>query len=105
MKLCFILIWTTTFLSITSTVSIKEDGFVGCNVDHVNPIGSLGFIFGAIFDTMVFVAISVKVLKINTNLETPLKSWFSLFITAEGLSRVSKILLRSGQIYYLYVLF
>lgn len=105
MKLCFVIMWTTTFLSITSTISIKEDGFIGCNVDHVNPIGSLGFIFSAMFDILVFVAISVKVLRINTNLESPQKSWLSLFITAEGLSQVSRILLRSGQIYYLYVLF
>ncbi|KAK7695329.1 hypothetical protein QCA50_002520 [Cerrena zonata] len=74
---------------------------IGCNLNQVKPLGSPGFVAITIFDTLVFVAISAKVLKINSEWRFPGKSWIASFIHGDGLSHLSKVLLRSGQFYYL----
>ena len=64
---------------------------------------SFGFIASVVFDTAVFVAISVKVLEINAYRVFHGWSWIMAFIRGEGLGHISMVLLRSGQLYYLYV--
>lgn len=103
-KAGFIFMWSTTFLAITGPFSARIDATsIGCNLNQVKPLGSPGFVAITIFDTLVFVAISAKVLKINSEWRFPGKSWIASFIHGDGLSHLSKVLLRSGQFYYLYV--
>lgn len=105
-KAVFILLWSTTFVALTGPFSAKVNlGALGCNIGQVKPISSLGFVAITVFDTTVFVAISVKVLQINSDWRTPKRSWVVSFIHGHGLTQVSNVLLRSGQYYYLYVVF
>ncbi|KAK7695327.1 hypothetical protein QCA50_002518 [Cerrena zonata] len=101
-KAVFILLWSTTFVALTGPFSAKVNlGALGCNIGQVKPISSLGFVAITVFDTTVFVAISVKVLQINSDWRTPKRSWVVSFIHGHGLTQVSNVLLRSGQYYYL----
>ena len=62
---------------------------------------STGF-FGLIFyDTMVFLAISIRLL-----LDNPADGWIAkakVFISTEKMGYLSQALLQTGQVYYLYI--
>lgn len=84
-------------LVITNTVSSK---FI-CVV-NVRPFGVLGLLGIAAFDTLIFLAISLKLTVIA---EDPPNNWMSRILAVlrggKGLGRVSQALLRTGQLYYL----
>ena len=63
------------------------------------PFDSWGYIATAVYDTFVYLAISWQLAAMATvdRWQDRLKS----FITGDGLGWLSKILLRSGQVYYL----
>lgn len=104
-KTGFIFAWATTFLSLTGPFSAQINfAALGCNIGQVKPLSSPGFLSLAVFDTLVFVAISIKVLRMNSDWYTPGQSYAASFIRGADLTRVSRVLLRSGQLYYLYVL-
>lgn len=106
LKAGFIFVWSTTFLAISGPLSVQTDvAFIDCDINKMKAPLPPGFEAVTIFDTLVFVAISVKVLKINSIWHFPGKSWVMSFICGDGLNHLSKVLLRSGQIYYLWVLF
>ena len=72
-----------------------------CSSTTTAPI-LVGFITLLLFDTSVFVAVSYKVL--SSNMVGTWKDWYRIVWRGQTLGAVSKLLLRSGQIYYMYVL-
>ena len=70
-------------------------------VAALKPFNIVGFVTTATFDTLVFIAISVKVLRINAALNNTGQSKIVYLIRGRGMSHISTVLLRSGQLYYL----
>ena len=65
----------------------------------VQRIDAWGYIATAIYDTLMYLAISWKLASF-----APVDRWqdrLKSFITGEGLGWLSKVLLQSGQVYYL----
>ncbi|CAL1707957.1 unnamed protein product [Somion occarium] len=70
-----------------------------CIVSNVTKFSSIGFISVAIFDTSVFVAISIHM--ISFSMETTWRGRLKLFLSGHGMGHVSRALLQTGQMYYL----
>ena len=84
---------TTTVLSRYSSPSLSQQCFVFTRTD------TWGFIATAAYDTLMYLAISSRLATF-----APTSGWkarLKSFITGDGLGWLSKVLLRSGQIYYL----
>jgi hypothetical protein len=58
-------------------------------------------IANVIADTLVFIAISYRIMTLSHGVSTPAKTFFR----GHGLSRLSKAILQGGQTYYLFVAF
>ncbi|KAK7695332.1 hypothetical protein QCA50_002523 [Cerrena zonata] len=101
-KIAFTLLWLTTFLalSVPFSTSTKFESML-CNISHVKPDGSAGFIAVAIFDTLVFMAISHRLFILNRCISP--KSWLATFdlFCGKSLGSVSRVLLQTGQIYWI----
>ena len=102
----FNVLWLSTWTSIIFPVSLAVIDDPSnlrkvCSSTTAGPILA-GLITLLIFDTSVFVAVSYKVLSIN--MAGTWQDWYKVFWRGQTLGAVSKLLLRSGQIYYLYVL-
>lgn len=67
-KVCFTLVWSTTFLAISAAFSAETNSTAfGCNINQIKPLGALGWVATTVFDTLVFVAISDKMLQTSPN--------------------------------------
>lgn len=64
---------------------------------------SAGLIAAAVNDTLVFLFISAKL--ISSSFTDSWKGRFTLFFSGRGMGKVSRVLLQTGQLYYLYVQF
>ena len=64
-KAGFIILWSSTFLALSIPFSSKLRDVAVCNIDEVYPLEAMGFIAVEVFDTAVFVAVSVQVLRSN----------------------------------------
>ena len=82
--------------------------FSGVNVDLINrvclmtdvqPFGVTSFLAVFIFDTAVFLAITMRMLSIS--ITDTWRGRLSFFFGGDGLGHVTKVLLHSGQLYYL----
>ena len=100
-KAGFIILWLSTFLALSIPFSSKLRDVAVCNIDEVHPLEAMGFIAVEVFDTAVFVAVSVQVLR--SNITTSGHDRFAAFVTGDKLGQVSRVLLQTGQIYYLWV--
>ena len=98
----FTVLWLSTFGSFTAPFT-----FVGrhigptreCIIRSVEKSTSAGFVAIVIYDTMVFIAISLRLL-----LDNPADGWiarFKLFFSGEKMGYLSRALLQTGQMYYL----
>lgn len=105
-KTAFICLWLTTFLSLTIPFSMTINfAPLACNIRKVQLVGSAGFFAVAVFDTLVFMAISfrlyaIKWCALRKRRLTPIS-----FLCGKGLGRASNALLRTGQVYYMFVVF
>ena len=102
----FNVLWLSTWTSMIFPVSLEAIDNPSnlrkvCSSTTTAPILA-GFITLLVFDTSVFAAVSYKVLSIN--MVGTWKDWYRVVWRGQTLGAVSKLLLRSGQIYYLYVL-
>lgn len=70
-----------------------------CLVEETKVWASIGFFTTLIFDTAVFIAISARVLSIN--MATSWGERARIFLGRKHLGRLSKVLLHSGQQFYL----
>ncbi|KAK7691714.1 hypothetical protein QCA50_005114 [Cerrena zonata] len=99
----FALLWSTTFASILTPLNFIGGQFVLANriclVEETRVWAAIGFITVLIFDTAVFVTISIKVL--STNMAETWGERARIFFGRKHLGRLSKVLLHSGQQFYL----
>lgn len=100
----FFALWLTTFASLTTPFSydaVHLGPTKACINDVVKRFSAASFVAIAAFDTTVFIAISLKVSSygMTEGWKGRLKSIF----TGKGVGYVSKALLQTGQLYYMYV--
>lgn len=98
----FTLLWLATFASFTAPftfVGVHIGPTKECILRSVEKSTSAGFVAIVIYDTMVFIAISVRLL-----LDNPADGWIArikLFFSGEKMGYLSRALLQTGQLYYL----
>lgn len=79
------------------TMPIGDTGY--CVNNRLHSEGISAYIIQAVYDTLVFVAITAKLLRVSRQDDsTP---WWKLLVKGEGMGMVSRIMLQTGQIYYL----
>ncbi|KAK7679172.1 hypothetical protein QCA50_017750 [Cerrena zonata] len=98
----FFALWITTFASITVPFSF-EDIQLGptrwCINSVVREYSAATFIAIFVFDTSVFLAISFKIS--TYGMTDDFRGRVNAFTTGRGMGYVSKVLLKTGQLYYL----
>lgn len=100
----FGLLWLATFSAITAPFGV-DGTHIGttqfCINSDVKSFSSAGLIVGAAHDTLVFLAITVRLLMYS--LADTWTARFRAFFSGRGMGNISKALLHTGQQYYLYV--
>ncbi|KAK7681909.1 hypothetical protein QCA50_014871 [Cerrena zonata] len=102
----FSVLWLTTLTQlIPPIVSVMQihpgDGWADCDaILNMKPWVIIGFILTAIFDTAVFVAISMQVLGFTGEVHTR-KERMSSFLNGKELGNLTRSVLQTGQLYYL----
>ncbi|KAH8102115.1 hypothetical protein BXZ70DRAFT_54267 [Cristinia sonorae] len=104
-----LLLFFSLWLSILGTdilTPIFFDGvFLGdtsiCENKRLSDASAVGIVLTAANDTLVFVAITAKVLWLNHRGGRTWAARVRTFFTGEGISGVSRIVLQTGQMYYL----
>lgn len=98
----FSLLWLATFASFTGSLHVKALS-IGpteyCIVESPFLTVSTSFIVPVIYDTLVFSAITWRIVA-----DSPVEGWkahTSLFFTGERIGHISRMLLQTGQGYYL----
>jgi hypothetical protein len=90
--------------TIPSSVKGRHIGTTqACIITYVAPVASAPIVLDAIFDTLVFIAISVRLISfsfVNDTFGGRMKS----FWRGDGLPALSRSLLQGGQFYYLLVI-
>jgi len=92
--LAFVLDSTTIFSDFLHLDQYRPCSLVGRTTD------AWAYIASGIFDTLIFLAISLR-LASTSMIGNSWRDRLSSFVRGKGLLRLSKILLRSGQLYYL----
>lgn len=98
----FFALWLTTFTSITTPFAfeaIQLGPTRWCINSVVRGYSAAAFITIFIFDTSVFLAISIKIS--GHTVSRDWKGRIKAFVTGHGMGNVSKTLLKTGQMYYL----
>ena len=103
-KAGFVLVWSTVFLTFAFPFGSKVNSVPSCTVKDIGLLGSLGFLGIVVFDTLVVVTISFKLLHLNQEHRDSGATWIASLVRGKGLGHISKVLLYSGQLYYLYVI-
>ncbi|CAL1708181.1 unnamed protein product [Somion occarium] len=98
----FSLLWLSTLASFTAPFTFTANNIGptdNCIITRVDERSSAGFFSIGVFDTMVFIAITIRILSFN-----PTISWserLRTFWSGKNMGRVSRALLQTGQLYYL----
>lgn len=71
----------------------------GCMATAVEPYCSSGLVVAMIHDTLVLFAISTRL--IMNSLADSLTGRLKAFLSGEGMPSISRLLLQTGQLYYL----
>lgn len=71
-----------------------------CINSAVKSYGAAGLLAAAINDTLIFLAITARLLTAHVTSDS-LRDRFRSFVRGEGLHRMPKLLLQTGQLYYL----
>ncbi|KAK7689905.1 hypothetical protein QCA50_006544 [Cerrena zonata] len=101
-KIGFSVLWFPTLCSFIAPF-VASASHIGptqkCEVDRVTAGSSSGFYVIAIYDTLVFIAITLRIL--SDNLAKGWKTRAKVFVSAEKMGPVFRIVLQTGQLYYL----
>lgn len=104
----FFFLWISVLaggLTIVTAVTATNVGPTSyCLNASLKPYASAAPITSAVHDTLVFFAISWRLLS-NSHVDVPFETQLKAFITGEYLPSFSRALLKDGQLYYLYVSF
>ena len=100
----FSVLWLSTFASFPSIFAVKIHP-IGptryCIIDAAPHLVSLSFIVTAVYDSLVFLAITLKIIS-DSHVEG-WKACIRLFLKGENVGRISRALLQTGQAYYLWI--
>ncbi|KAH8103809.1 hypothetical protein BXZ70DRAFT_1051449 [Cristinia sonorae] len=98
----FGVLWLSTLATITAPFGV-DGAHMGntrfCVNTAVKEYASVGFIVGAVHDTIVFLTITTKLSTHST--AGSWKGRFQAFVSGGGMGSVSRALLKTGQLYYL----
>lgn len=102
----FILLWTSTLGAITQPFTIhRERTLTSDSVElcltEVEKFSTFGLIAVAIFDTAIFIAISIRC--ITCGMAETWRERTKSFFDGKSMGNVSRLLLKTGQLYYLSV--
>ncbi|CAL1701343.1 unnamed protein product [Somion occarium] len=98
----FALLWLSTFTTITVPLTshvVSIEVIRMCSTSTLRSYDSVGWVTVAVFDTLVLIAISIRVL--SGSMAVSRKERFRALLSGKGLGNVSRILLQTGQLYYL----
>jgi hypothetical protein len=99
----FALIWASTLSNIVVPFSINGT-HIGptklCVNSEAKSFSSVGIVASTVNDTLVFFATTLRIMTYNIASEKWSDRW-KAFVKGEGLSHVPKVLLQTGQLYYL----
>lgn len=105
----FVVLWTIQFGStMAAPFGVKAahiEPVESCISTHVANFVSIGPIASWIYDTLIFIAISIKLTSYSRAATTE-KSWkghLQSFFDGREIGQISRVLLQTGQLYYLYV--
>lgn len=103
-KCGFIFLWSLVFILTSLTAPWGFEGLnIGptqfCTVSGVAKFEAAVFVTMTMFDTAVFLSITVRVLSLSS--ATTLRSRVKAFTKGQGMSELTKALLQTGQLYYL----
>ena len=73
-----------------------------CINSSVKAYGAAGLLAAAINDTLIFLAITFRLLTAHLTSDC-LRDRFRSFVRGEGLHRMPRLLLQTGQLYYMWV--
>ena len=103
-KIVFATLWLSTFTAFIAP-SAAYGHHLGptkqCIAKGLSLGDALGYLVVAAFDTIVFLAITVKVLADNS--DGSWKAQTKLLFNSKQMGKIYRTLLRTGQLYYLYV--
>lgn len=86
---------------ITGTSARHISGTKYCSIYEVAPYVPLANLTPAIFDTIVFLAVSYKLAFQGNQESWTQKSWTSSWFSTRGLSQLQRAIIEGGQQYYL----
>lgn len=96
----FAFLWLSTLSAFTLPFgSAGQNIATGCVTTTVTRYSSVGFITVAIFDTSVFVMISVRL--VSYGMADSFKERFVSFFSGYDMGQLSRAVLKTGQLYYL----
>ncbi|CAL1702823.1 unnamed protein product [Somion occarium] len=98
----FAILWLSTLGSFTLPFSTTGERLLGshnCVTTNVTPISSVGFLTVAIFDAIVFVMISIRL--VSYSMADSWKERIFSFFSGQNMGFLSKAVLKTGQLYYL----
>lgn len=100
----FTLLWLATFASLVGPWAVDSSKIGSgpasfCAITTAAKYTGTVWAISALFDTVVFIAISIRVLSLS--LASTWRSRFKAFIRGQGLGRLTRALLKTGQLYYL----
>ncbi len=75
-----------------------------CTTSEVASFGSATFIAAGVHDTIIFLAITYRM--VIYHVDAPTRNWthrLKIMVSGEGMGNISRLLLRTGVFYYLYV--
>ena len=103
-KAMFGFLWMSSFLAlVTPPTTPYSKRILTCEFSEVTHVILSCFILVTVFDSLVFLAVFMRLLRINQ--ETIAGKHLLSFLFGDGLGHTSRILLRTGQAYYLCVYF
>ncbi|TCD61989.1 hypothetical protein EIP91_007653, partial [Steccherinum ochraceum] len=102
----FFFLWLATFSAISAPFGV-DGTHIGttrfCVNSDVQSFSSAGIVVGAVHDTLVFLAITTRLVMFS--LADTWVERFKAFLSGKGMGNVSRAVLHTGQLYYLWVIF
>ena len=97
----FSILWLSTLGAFTQpfgSMAVRIPGDI-CVTININKLSSVGFITVALFDTIVFITISIRL--VCYGFANSFRSRFRSFLNGYEMGRISRAILQTGQLYYL----
>lgn len=103
----FAFLWVATLASCVSAPFAPRGAHIGttqrCIDTEVKAYGSAGIVISAVNDTLIFFAITYRLLVYHCVRSSSWSSRVHSFFRGDGLGEMSKLLLQTGQLYYMCV--